>query len=75
MIIVVIVGFSSMVFSNESHAQNLNKIRITIHIDNESMADALGKIETASGVPFSYEKNLLNNIPVPAQSFRKETLG
>lgn len=74
MIIVVIVGFSSMVFSTESHAQNLNKIRITIHIDNESMADALGKIETASGVPFSYEKNLLNNIPVPAQSFRKETL-
>jgi len=73
-IIVVIVGFSSMVFSTESRAQNLNKIRITIRIDNESMAEVLGKIETLSGVPFSYEKSLLNKILAPAQSFRKETL-
>lgn len=73
-IIAVIVGCSNLVFSTDSRAQNLNKIRITIRIDNESMADVLGKIENASGVPFSYEKNLLGKIPAPSQSFRKEAL-
>src|SRR5690606_5983670 len=73
-IIAVIVGFSNLVFSTDGRAQNLKKIRVTIQTHNESMADVLGKIETVSGVPFSYEKNLLSKIFVPSQSFRKEAL-
>lgn len=73
-IIVVIVGFSSIVLSTESRAQNLNNIQITIKLEKESMASVLGKLEAASGVPFSYEKSELGTISVEPHQFRREAL-
>lgn len=73
-IIIVISAFSSLVFSNESHAQEINHVPVTIHIRNENMADVLAKIEANTGINFSYEKNLLSTLKVSTQSYKEEKL-
>lgn len=73
-ILAVTVGFSSLVFSSESSAQELSKVNVTISIENENMADVLAKIEINTGIDFSYEKNLLSTLKVPSQTYKEEDL-
>lgn len=73
-IIMVIISCTSLAFSSDSHAQNLNKIYITLKTGNESLVDALAKIETTTNIPFSYEKNLLSKIRVSPREYNEEAL-
>jgi outer membrane receptor protein involved in Fe transport len=70
----IIIGFSSLVFASESRAQKLNEVKVTISIKNENMADVLARIETSTGISFSYDKNLLGKLRVSSQSYKGESL-
>lgn len=68
------IGFSSLIWASESSAQKLNEIKVTISIKNENLAAVLARIEKSTGIAFSYDKNLLLKVSVPAQSYREASL-
>lgn len=68
------IGFSSLIWARESSAQKLNEIKVTISIKNENLAAVLARIEKSTGIAFSYDKNLLLKVSVPAQSYRETSL-
>lgn len=70
----IIIGFSSLIYASESKAQQPNEVKVTINITNENMADVLARIETITGIPFSYDKNLLGKLRVAAQTYKNEHL-
>lgn len=70
----IIIGFSSMIYASTSKAQKLNEVKVTISIKNEKMVDVLARIETSTGISFSYDKNLLGKLKVSSQSYNGESL-
>lgn len=70
----IIIGFSSLIYASVSKAQKLNEVKVTISIKNENMADVLARIETSTGISFSYDKNLLGKLKVSLQSYNGESL-
>lgn len=70
----IIIGFSSLIYASTSKAQKLNEVKVTLNIKNENMADVLAKIETSTGISFSYDKNLLGKLKVSSQRYNDESL-
>lgn len=73
-VLALLINFSNMILANESKAQNLNEIKISISIKNEDLATVLARIEKRTNVPFSYDKKSLSQLKVAEQTYQQTSL-
>ncbi len=73
-VLALLINFSNMILANESKAQNLNEIKISISIKNEDLATVLARIEKRTNVSFSYDKKSLSQLKVAEQTYHQTSL-